>query len=299
MDGAIFLITSRRDPEAARIAARPSPATRFDVEACTFRLAGPVTATVSDPGAEVWSRMPEGWKADDFVSILLSERSADDLAIYAHDKERRPWWNTEDRVLDPLPAMSTFLSSGVPWMLVYLHAWEDVGIVKECTVPEALDYLCAEVLGRHPVRGFICFGDGTVPEEKPRIDAAYAQLAVFARFPDITVSRAVASAERVCLERTMDDGSVRYVWVTWVGDPEHGGVLECYSLRGGVNRTPTKTRDAADPFLASDFDGGTYGTLPAIIDFVRSWIVDAVDAAEWPRLAEAVPASVGVTRGSR
>lgn len=123
--------------------------------------------------------------------------------------------------------------------------------------------------------------------EKRRAEAAYTELEVLAKSPSVTIRRAVeAGTERIYLERTMGDGSVRYVRVNWAGDEEHGGVSECYSLRGGLVGTPEQERD---------FDGGTYGALPAIVDFVKQWIVVGVDEAQWATLAVAVPSSIGVT----
>lgn len=122
--------------------------------------------------------------------------------------------------------------------------------------------------------------------EKRRIEAAYADLEVLSKSPGVTIRRAVeAGTERIYLERTMGDGGVRYVRVNWAGDAEYGGVPECYSLRGGLVGTPESGRD---------FDGGTYGSLSAIVEFARQWIVVGVDESQWAALAIAVPSSIGV-----
>lgn len=106
--------------------------------------------------------------------------------------------------------------------------------------------------------------------------------------PGVTIRRAVeAEVERIYVERTMPDGGVRYVRVTWAGDAAHGGVSECYALRGGLFGTPEGGRD---------FDGGTYGTLPAIVDFARRWIVLGVEESQWAVLAREVPTSLGSTQ---
>ena len=124
--------------------------------------------------------------------------------------------------------------------------------------------------------------------EKRWIEAAFASLEVLARAPGVTIRRAVEGAvERIYLERAMDDGGVRYVRVNWAGDADHGGVPECYSLRGGIFGTQDAGRD---------FDGGTYGALPAIVEFVRKWIVVAVDESQWAALAVDVPSSIGIKR---
>lgn len=123
---------------------------------------------------------------------------------------------------------------------------------------------------------------------KARAEAAYAGLEVLSKSPGVEIRRTVeAGTERIYLERPMGDGGVRYVRVNWAGDEDHGGRPECYSLRGGQFGTPGRRRD---------FDGGTYGTLPAIVDFARKWIVVGVDESQWAPLAIAVPSSIGITR---
>lgn len=162
MDAAIFLLKSRRDPVAGLVSSMPGPVTRFDVERCTFALADRLTVTASDVGEYVWRLMPSGWIADDFVSALLSDKSAECIEFCVRDRERREEWDVDGAVFDPFPLIAAYLSGGFPWMLVYLHSWEKLSVIKECGIQEALDYLAGEILGLHPARGFVCFGKGEV-----------------------------------------------------------------------------------------------------------------------------------------
>lgn len=99
------------------------------------------------------------------------------------------------------------------------------------------------------------------------LERAVASLPAFVRRRRLD---ALGEPVRLELTRELEDGSKRYLWVSWAGEPEE----DSYSIMGGLYGSPDPTRN---------FDSRSWGDLKHAVTVIRMWLIDLCDWLSLPR----------------
>ena len=106
-----------------------------------------------------------------------------------------------------------------------------------------------------------------------RLDSLQASL-VAALPRDVALTRdSVGGVDRLKATRSLDDGSARYLMITWVGSPDSPRGLDVFAILGGSYRN-------ADP--SKDTDGRQWGSAAHTQQIVVRWLVELRD--DWTSL---------------
>jgi hypothetical protein len=106
-----------------------------------------------------------------------------------------------------------------------------------------------------------------------RLDALRERL-IAAVSPEVVLTREdVGGVDRLRATRLLDDGSERYLVITWTGSPDSPLGLDVFAILGGWYRNKDPSRDT---------DGRQWGNADHTLKIVVQWLVDLRN--EWTSL---------------